>query len=137
MTWIMNFILPRGTLVTGLLSRLLKSKTVIGGGYEFSVIDDIGVEPFELVGRLIGRIHRALNRKHIYWDETTGNWQVTDDDIVRGKIDSDRDGPDYERRPLLVIDGKEISWGEFGRMLITYEGFSFKLEIFGSSDEIL
>ena len=61
----------------------------------------------------------------------------TDDDIVRGKIDSDRDGPDYERRPLLVIDGKEISWGEFGRMLITYEGFSFKLEIFDSSDEIL
>lgn len=107
------------------------------GGYEFSVIDDIGVEPFELVGRLIGRIHRALNRKHIYWNETTGNWQVTDDDIVRGKIDSDRDGPDCERRPLLVIDGKEISWGEFGRMLITYEGFSFKLEIFDSSDEIL
>ena len=40
---------------------------------------------------------------------------LTDDDIVRGKIDSDRDDPDYERRPLLVIDGKEISWGELWR----------------------
>jgi len=31
---------------------------------------------------------------------------------------------------------KEIKWDEFGRMLMTYEGFNFKLEIFDKSDEI-
>jgi len=31
---------------------------------------------------------------------------------------------------------KEIRWDEFGRMLMTYEGFHFKLEIFDRSDEI-
>jgi len=106
------------------------------GGYEFSVIDDIEEEPFELLGMLIGRIRRALNRKHIYWNETTRKWQITDDAVVRGKIDSDRYTPDYERLPLIVIDSKEISWSEFGQMLMTYEGFNFKLEIFDRSDEI-
>ena len=55
---------------------------------------------------------------------------------MRGKIDCDLDSPDYERLLLIVIDGKEISWIEFGQMLMTYEGFNFKLEIFDRSDEI-
>ena len=42
----------------------------------------------------------------------------------------------YGHQPLIVIDGKEIKWDEFGRMLMTYEGFNFKLEIFDKSDEI-
>lgn len=37
--------------------------------------------------------------------------------------------------PLLVIDGKSLSWDEFGRMLMTYEGFNFRLEIFDRSEE--
>ena len=106
------------------------------GGREFSVIGDVEEEPFELLGKLIGRIRRALNRKHIYWNETTRNWQISDDDIVRGKIDCDLDSPDYERLPLIVIDGKDISWSQFGQMLMTYEGFNFKLDIFDRSDEI-
>ncbi len=105
-------------------------------GYEFSVIGDIEEELFELFGKLFERIRRALNRKHIYWSETTKNWQITDDDLVRGKIDCDLDSPDYERLPLIVIDGREISWSKFGRMLMTYEGFNFRLEIFDRSDEI-
>jgi len=39
------------------------------------------------------------------------------------------------RVPCLVIDGKELSWKEFGRMLMTYEGLHFKLEIFERFDE--
>ena len=106
------------------------------GGYEFSVIGDIEEELFELFGKLFERIRRALNRKHIYWSETTKNWQITDDDLVRGKIDCDLDSPEYERLPLIVIDGKEISWSQFGQMLMTYEGFNFKLEVYDKSDEI-
>jgi hypothetical protein len=34
-----------------------------------------------------------------------------------------------------VIDGKELSWHEFGRMLMTYEGLHYKLEIFEGSEE--
>jgi hypothetical protein len=106
------------------------------GGYEFSVIGDMEEELFGLFGKLFERMRRALNRKHIYWSETTRYWQIADGDLVRGKIDCDLDSPDYERLPLIVIDGKEISWSKFGQMLMTYEGFNFKLEIFDRSDEI-
>jgi len=37
--------------------------------------------------------------------------------------------------PLLVVDGREVSWHEFGRMLMTYEGWNFKLDIFDSNEE--
>ena len=37
--------------------------------------------------------------------------------------------------PLVVIDGREISWEQFGRMLMTFEGWQFKLQIFDRSEE--
>jgi hypothetical protein len=54
--------------------------------------------------------------------------------LVRGRIewDPEQDG----RVPIMVIDGREISWEEFGRLLMTREGSPFKLEIFDPSDEV-
>ena len=78
-----------------------------------------------------------MNRNHIEWDGTTNSWQISNDDIVRARISSDLASDDYYRHPpLIVIDGKEIRWDEFGRMLMTYEGFHFKLEIFDRSEEM-
>ena len=56
------------------------------------------------------------------------------DFLVRGRItwDSAEDG----HVPLLVIDGREVTWDQFGRMLMTFEGWQFKLEIRDKSEEI-
>jgi hypothetical protein len=56
------------------------------------------------------------------------------DFLVRGRIiwDDEQDG----RVPLLVIDVREISWEQFGRMLMSFEGWQFKLEIRDRSEEI-
>ena len=56
------------------------------------------------------------------------------DKIVRGRIEWDdaKDG----RVPLLNIDGREITWEEFGRMLMSFEGGQFKLEIRDKSEEL-
>lgn len=105
------------------------------GGYEFSILGDIEDELFGLFGKLFERLRRALSNKHIYKEETTQSWQITNDDVVRGQLHCDLDSSD-ERLPLIVIDGKEISWNEFGQMLMTYEGFNFKLEIFDRSEDI-
>jgi hypothetical protein len=40
-----------------------------------------------------------------------------------------------ERTPLLVIDGREITWEQFGKMLMTFEGWQFKLQLLDRSDE--
>lgn len=34
-----------------------------------------------------------------------------------------------DRTPRLVIDSKQVSREEFGRMLMIYEGWNFKMEI--------
>lgn len=43
------------------------------------------------------------------------------------QIDSDEasDG----RAMLLVIDGRKITWDEFGRMVMSFEDFQFRLQI--------
>ncbi|WP_425338936.1 DUF7713 domain-containing protein [Methylocapsa acidiphila] len=54
--------------------------------------------------------------------------------ILRGLIEWDEasDG----RAPLFVIDGREIGWGDFGRILAGYEGFQFKVEMPDKSEEV-
>ena len=52
---------------------------------------------------------------------------------MRGRIewDDEEDG----RVPLMVVDGREISWEEFGQMLMSFEGWQFKFEVFERSDD--
>jgi hypothetical protein len=40
------------------------------------------------------------------------------------------------RVPLLLIDGREMTWEALGRMLMTFEGWQFKLEIRDISEEL-
>ena len=42
----------------------------------------------------------------------------------------------YERMPLLVIDGREVSCEEFERMLRTFEGRQLLMEIGDRSEEV-
>ena len=99
------------------------------GGYEFSVpsFHPEG-EPLELFRRLFEKMRRALAQKYLRQDDELG-LQIAASGIVRGDVNCDLDSDVGERLPMLVVDGKPISWERFGQMLMTYEGFSFKLEI--------
>jgi len=101
-------------------------------GYEFSVIgDDPEENTIELYRKLVDRIRRSLAMRHL--KENDFGLQIDEPGIVRARISSD-----FNRGglvPLLIIDGKEISWAEFGRMVLTYEGFQLKMEMFDRSEE--
>jgi len=101
-------------------------------GYEFSICGDAEDDLFALFAKLVERMRRELQRRHIEPGDLTRH-QITNGDTLRGRItwDDDTNG----EVPCLVIDGKELSWHEVGRMLMTYEGFHFKLEIFEGSEE--
>ncbi len=75
------------------------------------------------------RIRRELSRQHLEPDN--GGYRIKDD-VVRGQITSEADDP---FAPLLIIDGKAVSWDELGHMVSPYMGFRFKLEIFDRSEE--
>lgn len=116
----------------------LDAYELLGGeaqGWEFQVIgDDPEGDHLELFGKLLEKMRRALAKRHLQPSELLGTG-ISEGGVVRARIACDLDREDGDRLPLLVIDGEEISWERFGRMLMTYEGWQFKLEIYDKSEE--
>ena len=100
------------------------------GGYEFQVVGDAEADLWELMAKLIERIRRALSVSYLCEDH--GELHIAGQSVC-GKISSARDEDGFFS-PALIIDGREVSWEEFGRMLTTFEGWQFKLQILDPSD---
>lgn len=100
-------------------------------GYSFQLIGDPEEDLVELLGRLIQRIRKALSVKQL--EEGMHGLQFAQD-TVRGRIawDDEEDG----RVPLMIVDGREITWEQFGQMMMSREGFQFKLELIDPSEEV-
>ena len=117
--------------VTGVAIDAFELRNGEPAGYHFKIIGDPEEDLLALLARLIDKMRRALSMKHLKSSDL--GLQISDQ-VVRGRIewDPERDG----RVPLVVIDGREIDWEEFGRMLMTFEGFQFKLNIADLSEEV-
>ena len=102
-------------------------------GYQFQVIGDCNEDRFRLLARMIQKMRRALSVQHVA-DKHDGHGLQIVDQTVRGTIawDDAEDG----RIPMLVVDGKPVTWDELGRMLMTFEGSQFKLEIRDASEDL-
>lgn len=100
-------------------------------GYEFRVHGVADADPFQLMQRLLERMRRDLAIVYLAEGELGLGIAGT---TVRGQISCDPEAAD--RLPVLVIDGQEVSWDQFGRMLMTFEGWRFHLDIQDPSDEI-
>lgn len=101
------------------------------GGYRFQMLGKPDDELLSLLGRLIERMRRSLSIKHLVRGE---HGTQMADQTVCGRIewDESKDG----RVPLLVIDGEEVSWEELGRMLMSFEGWQFRVAICDRSEEV-
>lgn len=73
----------------------------------------------------------ALSVKHLEHDDH--ELRIGDEGVVRGRIkwDDTHDG----RLPLLIIDSREVTWDQFGHMLMSFEGWQ-KLAIADKSEEL-
>ena len=100
-------------------------------GYQFQMLGEPGDEPLSMLGRLIERMRRSLSVKHLVRSE---HGRQIAYQTVCGRIEWDetQDG----RVPLLVIDGQEVSWDELGRMLMSFEGWQFRIAIRDRSEEV-
>lgn len=103
------------------------------GGYQFQVLGDAEEDLFALMGQMVPRIRRLLAQQHLTTEPHMPGLHIADL-LVRGRItwDDNEDG----RLPMLVIDGKEISWERFGRMVMGFEGWQFRFEIRDRSQEV-
>ncbi len=82
-------------------------------------------EALALFRQLYQRVREGLSLRHV--EETDLGWQVNDGRRIRGRIDWDPESDD--RVPIVVIDGREFSWREVGRMLMSFEGFNVEMTI--------
>ena len=106
-------------------------KAGVPKGYQFQILGEPEDEPLSLLARLVERMRRSLSVKHLVPSEHGA--QIADQTVC-GRIewDESEDG----RVPLLVIDGQEVSWDEFGRMLMSFEGWQFHVAIRDRSEEV-
>lgn len=90
-----------------------------GEGYFFREFD--AASPYLALGRVRGRIETALATRHIEQREP-GNFQMTHQ-TVRGRLSYSED------TVAFVIDGQLLTLQQFGKMVETFEGFEFRLDI--------
>jgi hypothetical protein len=103
-------------------------------GHQFRVIGAPEEDLLVLLARLVAKMRRALAAKHI--ETTKLGLQVTDSLVVRGRVESSVCDDDFDSEiPTVVIDGREVTWSDFGRMLAAFEGWQFKLETRDLSDD--
>jgi hypothetical protein len=100
-------------------------------GYQFQIIGKPQDDLLVLFGQLIQKMRRGLSTKHLV--DGHHGLQIADHRVVCGKIEWDdaHDG----HVPLLAIDGREVTWDELGRMLMSFEGWQFKLTVADKSEE--
>jgi hypothetical protein len=106
-------------------------KAGVPGGHQFEILGEPDDDPLPLLGNLIERMRRSLSVRYLVRDEDGA--QIADQTVC-GRIEWDASGD--ARVPLLVIDGQDVSWDEFGRMLMSFEGWQFRLAIRDRSEDV-
>jgi hypothetical protein len=106
-------------------------KAGVPDGYQFEILGEPDGEPLSLLASLIERMRRSLSVR--YLERSEDGAQIAGQTVC-GRIEWDASGDG--RVPLLVIDGQDVSWDEFGRMLTSFEGWQFRLAIRDRTDEV-
>lgn len=102
-------------------------------GYQFSVLEPPETPVREAYTRLVRKIEAGLAVRYLCSSDFPGegasqNRLYVKGTAVNGRID------EREGSPVVVIDGREYSWAEFGEFLSCLNGFDFRLECFDTCE---
>lgn len=95
-------------------------------GYALSVSGGHDADPDVLLAALDQRVRVETGRCYLEHDDPAG-WQVTGTEVA-GRLDGDQDD-----LPDVIIDGRRITWTDFGRMIASFDGWWFRMT-FGDDD---
>jgi hypothetical protein len=110
-----------------------------GLGYEFSVLEHPETPLRQAYAKLIAKIAAGLSVKyletkndhHFRWGQT-----YIAGSAVNGRVEEHRDEETGEEQLGVVVDGRFLTFEEFGRALSSYIGFNFRLETFDACDSM-
>jgi hypothetical protein len=100
---------------------------------QFSVLEPPETPVREAYTRLVRKIEAGLAVRYLCSTDFPGagasqNRLYAKGTAVNGRID-ERDGT-----PVVVVDGREYSWEQFGEFLSCFSGFDFRLECFDACE---
>jgi hypothetical protein len=90
------------------------------GGYTLAVFGDHDADLAVLLAELDERVRAETSRCYLEHDDQHG-WQVTGTDVAGRVLGGQDDAPD------VIIDGRRLSWADFGRTMASFEGWWFRL----------
>ncbi|MGM0647575.1 MAG: DUF7713 domain-containing protein [Bacteroidota bacterium] len=93
---------------------------------------DSDIETAEL--QLKGKIKKGINKR--YLDFKDGEYSISDDLELAGRILGDESLNNSEFDCFFQIDGKKITVEKFIDLLKEVEGWNFKFQIFGTTEDI-
>ncbi|MDC3418573.1 DUF7713 domain-containing protein [Aquibacillus salsiterrae] len=112
----------------------IEAKETIEYGYRFVVHGEVDCNQSELFQQLIDKVNHGVAKSYLTTSSSPSGFEsesIIDDDVV-GRLEYD--GPD--RGPLVIIDGKPYTWEQLGDMVMSFEGFQFKLKMFDPTDDV-
>jgi hypothetical protein len=117
---------------TGVSVELHETRSDQREGYEFAVLGAHDGDVEEMISRVLAIAHDEIGRSYLRRDRQLGRWTVGDGDEVAGRLTYDPDGGPCR----VVVDGRVLSWDEFGHALASYEGWRFRLSIADPAEDL-
>ena len=105
-------------------------------GYYFALCTGFHSDPHASLQELYKKINRGVVNKFLSKGELHYKYQLKHNKGI-GRIEYDQNNDNYT--PLVIIDGKKLTWIEFGHIVSTYEGFNLKFSIIepGEDDGVI
>jgi hypothetical protein len=116
-----------GRTPTGIGVELVESGVPIGEGYHFAVLGAHDASLEDLVTSVREQAEAETSRQYLEPNPHRPGW-ISRDDEVAGRFiwnEANETGGPYD----VVVDGRTLTWEEFGEALEPYEGWRFRLVI--------
>ncbi len=112
---------------TGIEVQLDELGVPVGEGYRFAVLGDHDADVEVLMARVRSLAESEVGRLYLEPARHRHGWDLGVDEVV-GRLVWDNEaggGTPYS----VIIDGRTLSWQEFGTALEAYEGWRFRIVI--------
>jgi hypothetical protein len=111
---------------TGICAELEEAGVAPGEGFHYAVLGDHDADVAELLALVRSTAEHEVGRQYLERSDLDGTWQVADTDVAGRFVWNDEGHGDPHR---VVVDGRTLSWEQFGRAFAPFEGCQFRVEI--------
>ena len=104
-------------------------------GYRVGVMDEVDCDQQLLFEKLQSKIKKTLSKKYLKTSTHPygGKYVSIKENEVAGRLEYDDTQVEISK---VIVDGKEFTWEELGRMMNSFQGFQFKLKIYDMKEDL-